>query len=404
MNFYANCNRKLGNRYLLVKPEKREKRLEPSSTTAIFLLTGSKQGKVRVRLGLLGRKTIGFMTLGLVAFVLYLWLFVGFDGLFMLLSQINIYQYSLFIGLAVAALFAAVIFDSLIWDSLLKSLSVKVKLRKLVLYNWIGNFVELIIPAATVGGEVARIALAQKETKNDTGIAAATVLGSRIISTFVYSGGLLVAFVLLLFTNQLPLYLVTPVVLVVAGTAVMLLCVFAVAFKASVADKLVTATMWAAKKIIKNPEKQQSIEAKLHNSLHSFSDVFKTFKKQPRQLIKPTIYAIISWIFNLVVYLMIFYSLDFTAISLVNLATVYCIVTTVETITAGIPVGAVEVTMVNLFAVYGVPIVTAAAATTIVRLLTFWSQILVGYALVNWIGAKSLLKSGIANVLMLKKP
>ncbi len=54
------------------------------------------------------------MTLGLVAFVLYLWLFVGFDGLFMLLSQINIYQYSLFIGLAVAALFAAVIFDSLI--------------------------------------------------------------------------------------------------------------------------------------------------------------------------------------------------------------------------------------------------------------------------------------------------
>jgi uncharacterized membrane protein YbhN (UPF0104 family) len=185
MNFYANCNRKLGNRYLLVKPEKR---LEPSSTTAIFLLTGSKQGKVRVRLGLLGRKTIGFMTLGLVAFVLYLWLFVGFDGLFMLLSQINIYQYSLFIGLAVAALFAAVIFDSLIWDSLLKSLSVKVKLRKLVLYNWIGNFVELIIPAATVGGEVARIALAQKETKNDTGIAAATVLGSRIISTFVYSG------------------------------------------------------------------------------------------------------------------------------------------------------------------------------------------------------------------------
>lgn len=101
---------------------------------------------------------------------------------------------------------------------------------------------------------------------------------------------------------------------------------------------------------------------------------------------------------------MIFYSLDFTSISLVNLATVYCIVTTVETITAGVPVGAVEVTMVNLFAIYGVPIVTAAAATTIVRLLTFWSHVLVGYALVNWIGAKSLLKGGMANVLMQKKP
>jgi len=343
------------------------------------------------------------MTLGLVAFVLYLWLFVGFDGLFMLINQINVYQYSLFIGLAVAALFAAVVFDTLIWDSLLKSLSVKVKFRKLVLYNWIGNFIELIIPAATVGGEVARIALAQKETKHDTGIAAATVLGSRIISTFVYSGGLLVAFVLLLFTNQLPFYLLTPVVLVIAGTAAVLLCVFGIAFKTSVANKLVTTIMWVARKVIKDSNKQQYIESKLHSNLHSFSDVFKTFKKQRRQLVKPTIYAIISWIFNLVVYLMIFYSLDFTAISLVNLATIYCIVTTVETITAGVSVGAVEVTMVNLFAIYGVPIVTAAAATTIVRLLTFWSQVLVGYALVNWIGTKSLFNGGMTNVLMLKK-
>ena len=144
------------------------------------------------------------MGLGLVAFILYLWFFVGFDGLFTLLSQLNVYQYSLFVGLAVGALFAAVIFDSLIWKSLLNTLSVKVKFRKLFLYNWIGNFVELIIPSATIGGEVARIALAQKETKHDTGIAAATVIGSRIISTFVYSGGLLVGFLLLLFTHQLP--------------------------------------------------------------------------------------------------------------------------------------------------------------------------------------------------------
>ena len=79
---------------------------------------------------------------------------------------------------------------------------------------------------------------------------------------------------------------------------------------------------------------------------------------------------------------MIFYALDFTAISLVDLATVYCIVTTVETITAGIPVGAVEVTMINLFSLYGVPIAIAGAATTIARLLTS-SQVIVGYPIMN---------------------
>lgn len=343
------------------------------------------------------------MALGLVAFILYLWFFVGFDGLFTLLSQLNVYQYSLFLALAVGALFAAVIFDSMIWHSLLSSLSVKIKLRKLVLYNWIGNFVELIIPGVTIGGEVARIALAQKETKHDTGIAAATVIGSRIISTFVYSGGLLLGFLFLLFTHQLPIYLITPIVLVVAGTASVIALIFVIAYKEGAPDKIVSAIMWVTVRVIKNPAKQASIREKIHHGLSSFSDVFKTFKDHPRQLIKPALYAIASWMFNLIVYLMIFYALNFTAISLVDLATVYCIITTVETITAGIPVGAVEVTMINLFSLYGVPIVIAGAATTIARLLTFWCQVIVGYPLVEWIGAKSLLKGGLKNPLIIKK-
>jgi uncharacterized protein (TIRG00374 family) len=341
------------------------------------------------------------MAVGLVAFILYLWFFVGFDGLFNLLSELNVYQYSLFFGLAVGALFGAVIFDSLIWHSLLKSLSVKVKLRKLVLYNWIGNFIELIIPSATIGGEVARIALAHKETKNDTGIAAATVVGSRMISTFVYSGGLLVAFTLLLITHQLPIYLITPVILVVAGTASVVAFIFVIAFKDGAADKIAQLFNSIVKRIIKNPQKQQSLCERIHHGILSFSDVFKTFKDHPRQLIKPAVYAVVSWIFNLIVYLMIFYALNFTAISLVDLATVYCIITTVETVTAGIPVGAVEVTMINLFALYGVPLVIAGAATTIARLLTFWCQVIVGYPLIEWVGAKSLLKGGLKNPLHL---
>jgi uncharacterized protein (TIRG00374 family) len=64
----------------------------------------------------------------------------------------------------------------------------------------------------------------------------------------------------------------------------------------------------------------------------------------------------------------------------------------VETVTAGFPVGAVEVTMINVFSIYGVPLAVAGAATTLSRLLTFWCQVLVGYPLVEWIGAKSLLK------------
>ncbi|XHH09558.1 MAG: YbhN family protein [Candidatus Bathyarchaeia archaeon] len=339
-----------------------------------------------------GRKTPIFMTLGLATFIIYLWYFVGFDGLFTLLSRLNVYQYTLFFGLAIAALFLGIIFDSLIWHSLLYSLKVKVKARKIVLYNWIGNFVELILPGATVGGEVARIALAQKETKNDTGKSAASVIGSRLISTFVYSGGLVVGCIILLVSHQLPVYLITPIVLVMLGTAAMVGVVFFVALKDGAVNKVVALAMWVIKRVIKNPQKQQSLQEKLHNGLSSFSESFKTFKAHPKSLIKPAVFAVAAWLFNLTVYLMIFYSLNFTAISLLDLATVYCIITTVETVTAGFPVGAVEVTMVSMFSMYGVPLAVAGAVTTLSRLLTFWSQIIVGYPLTQWVGVKSLLK------------
>ncbi|MGD6935168.1 MAG: lysylphosphatidylglycerol synthase transmembrane domain-containing protein [Candidatus Bathyarchaeia archaeon] len=338
-----------------------------------------------------GRKSIIFMTLGLAAFILYLWFFVGFDGLFTLLSRLNVYQYTLFFSLAILALFLGVFFDSMIWHSLLNSLKVKVKAKKIMLYNWIGNFVELILPGATVGGEVARIALAQKET-SDTGKSAASVVGSRLISTFVYSGGLLLGFFILLFSHQLPVYLITPVVLVILGTAIMISAIFLIALKDGAVNKVVSLIMWVAKKVVKKPEKQQSLQQKLHNGLASFSEAFKTFKAHPRSLIKPSIFAVTAWLFNLTVYLMIFYALDFTAISLLDLATVYCIITTVETVTAGFPVGAVEVTMVSMFSIYGVPLAVAGAVTTLSRLLTFWSQIIVGYPLAQWVGAKSLFK------------
>jgi len=333
------------------------------------------------------------MVLGLVAFILYLWVFVGFDGLYILLSRLDVYQYSLFFALAVGALCVSVVFDTLIWYSLLESLSVRVRLSKLVLYNWVGNIVELIIPSATVGGEVVRIALAQKETRHDAGVAAATVIGSRLISTFVYSGGLLLGVGLLLLTRQLPFYLVTPVVLVVSGTAVVVAGILVIAYKEGAVYKI---TLFASKvigRLVKSPDRQAVYTARIYQGLFSFSGVFKTFKRQPRKIVKPALFAVVAWLFSLLVYLMVFYALDFTAISLLDLATVFCIVSTVETLTAGVPVGAVEVTMVNMFALYGVPLAVAGAATTIVRLLTFWCQIIVGYPIIEWMGIKSLFKS-----------
>ena len=97
---------------------------------------------------------------------------------------------------------------------------------------------------------------------------------------------------------------------------------------------------------------------------------------------------------------MVFYSLNFTAVSFVELAMVYCIASTVETLTAGFPVGAVEITMISLYSSLGVPIAIAGAATTFTRLLTFWFQIIIGYPIFQLTGLKKALSTGVSEALL----
>lgn len=330
------------------------------------------------------------MAIGLVAFITYLYFFVGFGSLVTLLTTVNIYDYSLFYSSAIAFVILAVFFDSVIWYYLLDGLSVHIKLRKVMLFNWIGNFIEMIIPAMmTLCGEATRIYLAQKEPQSNLGVSAATVITSRMLSTFVYTTGLLVGLIALALNNTLPVILLPPVLLVTGGTIAVMGSIIYIALKEGAVEKVVNLLMHVVKIIVKDPDKLRSRKEGLQKTLFSFRETFLTYRKKPRLLIKPAIFSFIAWLCSLLVLLMVFYSLNFTAISLFDLATVFCIASTVETITAGLPIGAVEITMINLYVLYGVPTTIAGAATTLSRLLTFWIQVLIGYPLINLIGLKS---------------
>ena len=335
------------------------------------------------------RKSIVLMILGLIAFILYLLFFGDFAGFLRVLSTLDLTNYSFFYSLAILCVVMAVFFDSLIWHSLLDALKINIKLRRIMLYNWIGNFVEMILPCQTVCGEATRIYLAQREPENDAGISSATVITSRLLSTLVYTGGLIVGFIALVINGWVTSYLVLLVALVTAGTASVVAIILYIALKEGAAERLVNILMTLIRFIIKKPSWLEKEKESLQKTLFSFSVSFKTYRNRPQLLVKPLFFAIIAWIFSLLVYLMIFYALGYPEISIFSLATVFSVTSTVETLTAGFPVGAVEITMVNMFSLYGVPLATAAAATTLTRLITFWCQVLIGYPLINIAGLKT---------------
>jgi uncharacterized protein (TIRG00374 family) len=198
----------------------------------------------------------------------------------------------------------------------------------------------------------------------------------------------------------MPPYLMGTLLLVSVGTMGMIGAILYLALKEGAVEKLVNVFMMLVRVITKNREKQEARKESLRASLYSFSEAFQTYKKRPRLLVKPMIYAVIAWFFTLLVYLMVFYSLQWTAISIIDLAMVYCVSSTVETLTAGFPVGAVEITMISLYSALGIPVVIAGAATTLTRLLTFWFQIMIGYPIFQFTGLKDLLKGGMAKDLL----
>ena len=72
---------------------------------------------------------------------------------------------------------------------------------------------------------------------------------------------------------------------------------------------------------------------------------------------------------------------------------VYSLSMSMQTIPLGIPaeVGFAEIVMTSLYTLLGVAPTISAAATILVRSLTVWLRLLIGYGVVQWLGVKILM-------------
>ena len=74
---------------------------------------------------------------------------------------------------------------------------------------------------------------------------------------------------------------------------------------------------------------------------------------------------------------------------------VFSITLAVQTIPVGFPVGLVEFVMTYL---YNVLLSTSPAvnglATSLIRVVTFWFQVLIGFLIVQWLGIRHVLQAG----------
>ena len=335
-------------------------------------------------------RTLPFLLLGLLAFVLYLVFFVNIDEMIATIKQISLPIYLI----SVVATMAEMGLFSLAWHYFLKPLSATVPFKKAFLYTWASSFIDLLIPAESVSGEISRIYFVTHDGV-DAGKAVASVVTQRILGAFLIVGTLAIgALYLLIFQISFPSLIQSLILFVVAAAAIFLCLISVVCFKENWTQNLIDKIIVFVERITRGRWNLNAWRDKVRKDTRAFYESLRSFGANPRKLILPIGFSILSWFFSILVYYLVFAAIGYI-LDWAILIVVYSLVVTLKSIPVGVPweVGVTEIAMTTLFGAFGVPLSISAAATVLIRIVTDVFRFVIGFGAVQWVGIKILTES-----------
>jgi uncharacterized protein (TIRG00374 family) len=346
-------------------------------------------------------KTIILPPIGLAAFFIYIYIFnVDIQKIIAKAQQINLSFYML---AAVLSLLDTLFF-ALAWHSLLSFLSVKISRVRSFLYVWVGIFVDTLIPAESVSGEIAKIYLVNKEQNGTAGRATGSIVAHRLIGMFINISTLLVGATLLLIENRLYGIILTLVLFLVTVTSLFLGLTLLLCVKEKWSLRIVDALIRFAEYVTRGRWKLSKFREGVKEEAKAFHEAMREYIHAPRTLLQASFLSIVSWMLTLAVFYLTFLAMGYPQIAWSAILVVSAIFMAVKSIPIGVPfeVGLPEITLTTLLYFFVRPwagtdlnaIEISATATILMRLLTLWLRFFIGFAAQQWIGIKALATTG----------
>ncbi len=330
-------------------------------------------------------KTVLFSLLGLAGFFIYIHFFqVDIVGIITTAQTAN----PLIFGLAVACGLLEVFFFTLSWHVLTSPLDIKMTLKKAFLYVWYGIYVDILIPAESVSGEITRAYLLTRDRCGSFGKAMASLFTQRLLGMGLNVAALVVGVALLVFEGQGSGFVFNLIIFVAIAIALITAVSTVFVFKKNWLLKTIKWIVCVVDKISRGRWKLDLKEKALEITNH-FHDSMIEYKRNPRSLIKSMIYLAGSWFFSLSVPYLVFQALGHPVPWSVILIT-SAIVLTIKSIPVGIPfeVGIPEAVMTTLFLAMGVDAALSATATILTRIITMWFRFFIGFVVQQYLELK----------------
>jgi uncharacterized protein (TIRG00374 family) len=244
------------------------------------------------------------------------------------------------------------------------------------------------------------------EAERNAGKIAASLVGQRILVTVVVLGSLLGSclsfFILRYEIPEVPVLgisILTWILLVTLGTAIILLFLFALALKEELTRRMVDSLLKVVVFISRGRWQLNGLKSRVQTARDAFHYAIKALAGHPSILVWPVVFSLMSWLFSLLVSWLVFVSLLGYPLHFGVVMIVHSLSCAIQSIPLGVPaeVGLTEVAMISLYTAflrgtYGVANAGAlsAAATFLIRLLTVGLRLVIGFVAIQWVGAKVL--------------
>ena len=307
---------------------------------------------------------------GILAFFLYIYLF-NVD----IISIIKTAQRAHPVPYAAAILvsFIEILFYSLSWRKILSGLNVKLSIMKSYIFVWYAIFMDILIPAESVSGEVCRIYIVNREQCGTSGKVVASLVTFRLLSMVMNMAFLILGAALLFVVAQIDPLIFNIIQLFVIVTTIMFILLLTISWKENWSLKIINGVIRVGEFVSRGKWELQKIRQDACNAAKVFHSSMKDIMRSPKKLVIPTFYLALNWIASMIIPYLVFLSLGFN-ISWGAILVTTSIVIAVKSIPVGIPfeVGLPEITMITLYVAVGVPPEIAATSTILSRIITLW--------------------------------
>jgi uncharacterized protein (TIRG00374 family) len=190
-------------------------------------------------------KTVLFPLLGIIGFLLYIYLFkVDLVGIFETAKTAN----PLIFSLAVLCGFVEIFFFTASWHALTTHINIKLSMKRAFLYVWYGIYVDTVIPAESISGEVTRAYLVVRDRCSSFGKAMASLFMHRLLGMTMNVVILIAGIALLTVDGEVNTIIFNTIIFVAVGITALTVAMAVLAFKKS---WMLKAIDWAANLIQK---------------------------------------------------------------------------------------------------------------------------------------------------------